>query len=113
MIDDVPLPWERVLWRARPLSLVRRANGERYILTDLRLLVLKRDRVQELALGDIGEVARSHPRLARLVDASTLTIRTRRRHAAPIVLAGIRRASQLAALLELLSGDPRAAAKPD
>lgn len=113
MAGDIPLPWERVLWRARPLSLVRRANGERYILTDLRLLVLTRDRVQELALGDIGEVSRSHSRLERLADASTLTIRTRRRHTAPIVLAGIRRASQLAALLELLSGDPRAASNPD
>ena len=103
-MSDIPLPWERVLWSARPRSLVRRARGERYILTDLRLLMIARDRVQELALGDIREVARTD---------STLTIYARRRQTPPIVLAGVRRAGQLAALLELLSGDPNAAANPE
>ncbi|HEY6214687.1 MAG TPA: PH domain-containing protein [Vicinamibacterales bacterium] len=118
---DVPLPWERVLWRARPMSIVRRANGERYILTDLRLLILTRDRVQELALGDIAEVAQSTSPVERLLGVATLTIRSRRSASAPaalrrderFTLASIRRATHLAALLDLLSGDPRATADAD
>jgi hypothetical protein len=110
---DIPLPWERVLWSARPLSLVRRASGERYILTDLRLIVVAGGGVHELALGDIGDVGRSQSGVERLLGASTLTICSRRDRGARLTLAGVRRSSQVAALLELLSGDPHANGDPD
>ena len=32
------LPWERLLWSSRPWRLTRRIAGERYLLTDFRLL---------------------------------------------------------------------------
>ncbi|HEV3139321.1 MAG TPA: PH domain-containing protein, partial [Vicinamibacterales bacterium] len=108
---DIPLPWERVLWDARPGPLVRRARGDRYILTDLRLVVVARGRVRELALGDIGEVSRSQSRVERMFGVATLDVRARR--GTPVALVGIRRATHVAALLELLSGDPRANADPD
>jgi hypothetical protein len=110
MRGELPLPWERVLWRARPLWPARR---ERYLLTDLRLVVADRRHARELALGDIGDVARSESALERVFGVSTLTVSSRRAHVPPIVLAGVRRATQLAALLELLSGDPRASADPE
>ncbi|HMD36713.1 MAG TPA: hypothetical protein VKH42_17185 [Vicinamibacterales bacterium] len=113
MRRDVPLAWERVLWRARPLSPVLRARGEKYVLTDLRLVVVDRRRALELALGDIGEVARSASAIEGAFGVSTLVVSSRRAQEAPLVLAGIRRATQFAALLELLSGDPHAAADPD
>jgi hypothetical protein len=48
-----------------------------------------------------------------VLGTSTLTVHPRRRSAAPIVLAGIRRGGSLAALLELLSGDPQATRDAD
>jgi len=113
MRKDVPLPWERVLWRARPLSLARRARGEEYVLTDVRLVVVDRRCALELALGDIGEVARSESAIEGALGVSTLAVSSRRQRRATLVLAGIRRATQLAALLELLSGDAHAAADPE
>ena len=110
---DIPLPWERVLWRARPLSLRRRAGGERYVLTDLRLAIVRRNHVQEIALGDIGEVERWQSSIERLGGVSTLIVHTKRGRRTPLVLTAIRRATPLAALLELLSGDPRGNADAD
>jgi len=113
MRSEIPLPWERVLWRARPLSPARRARGERYLLTDLRLVVVDRRGAQELALGYIGEVSRSETALQRVCGVSTLVVASRRATGSPLVLAGIRRAMPLAALLDLLSGDPRASMDPE
>src|SRR5205085_2189566 len=89
-LSNIPLPWERVLWRARPLSPLHRARGERYVLTDLRLLILTRDRVQELALGDIADVARSESALERVFGVSTLSIVSRRSQGAPLRLTSVR-----------------------
>jgi len=105
---DVPLPWERLLWSGRPLRLRRRLAGERYVLTDFRLVSIARHATSELALSDIGEVHRTESAVDRLLGGSTLTIHARRRAVAPLVLTAIRSGAQLAALIELLSGDPRA-----
>jgi len=104
---DIPLPWERLLWSARPLRLAPRLRGERYFLTDFRLIRASGAELDELVLHDIGDVVRMETRLDRVVGTSTLVVHARRAGAAPIVLSGIRRGAPVAALLELLSGDPR------
>ena len=111
---DVPLPWERLLWSGRPLRPWAFVSGERYVLTDFRLArvfrpsIASRARVDELVLQDVAEVQRIESRLDRLLGVSTLVVHPRRRGAAPLVLAGVRHGASLAALLELLTGDPRA-----
>jgi hypothetical protein len=100
---QVPLPWERLLWSARTLSL-----SGRYVLTDFRLVFEDgADALpNEIALHDVGEIVRSQSWFDRLARTSTLVIR-RRGHSSPFVLYRVRRGAQLAALLELLTGDPR------
>jgi hypothetical protein len=100
---QVPLPWERLLWSARTVSL-----GGRYALTDFRLVfdASNQARSDEIAVHDIGEIVRSRSWFNRLTRTSTLVIR-RRGRGSPFVLRGVRRGAQLAALLELLSGDPQ------
>ena len=103
-----PLPWERLLWsgRASPLS-APRSIGVRYLLTDFRLVRTHRERVEELAIQDIGEVHRTESALDRLVGTSTLEVRPRDGRP-PLLLHGVRDGAQLAAVVELLAGDPRA-----
>jgi len=105
---DLPLPWERLLWSSRPLRLVARLRGERYLLTDFRLVRVAGDRVDELVLHDIADVQRTESAVERVFGLSTLVVRARRHDVAPIVFARIRHGASLAALLELLSGDPQA-----
>jgi hypothetical protein len=107
VIPQVPLPWERLLWTGRPWRLAPRAAGERYLLTDFRLIRLTRRHVEEIALDDMGEIQRTESAADRLLGTSTIAVQTGR-HEAPIVLSSVRRGAQLAALLELLAGDPRA-----
>ncbi len=99
---EIPLPWERSLWAARAWWSLRR----RYVLTDLRLVVLDGARSDEIALGDIGEVLRTESWLDRLAGTSTLTVLGRAALRAPVVVSGVRRGAQLAALLELISTSP-------
>jgi hypothetical protein len=106
-VPDIPLPWERLLWSGRPLRFGPRLRGERYLLTDFRLVRLAGSEINELVLHDIGDVLRIESRLDRVLGTSTIAVHGRRRGAAPIVLSGIRRGGSLAALLELLSGDPQ------
>jgi len=101
---EVPLPWEQVLWSGRPAFPWNRA---RYLLTDLRLVRAWGDRVVEVALYDIGDIRRTESRVERLIGASTVTVHSRRAGNA-VVLKGVRHGAHLAALLELLSGEPRA-----
>jgi len=101
------LPWERVLWTGRPLRPLRRLRGERYVLTDLRLLRIVGATVDELVLHDIGDVQRTESPLDRVVGTSTVAAIPKRRGAAPIVMTSIRRGGPLAALIELLAGDPK------
>jgi len=69
--------------------------------------------VQELALHDIADVHRTQTRLDRTFGTSTLTVESRRPAAPPIVVTSVRAGAQLAALVELLSGDPRASLDAD
>jgi cytochrome c553 len=102
----VNLPeWERLLWRGRPWRPAQRCAGEHYQLTDFRLLRIARDGVDEIALDDITDVQRTETRLDRVLGTSTIAVHGGR--ACPIVLVSVRRGQQLAALLELLAGDPR------
>ena len=98
--------WERLLWQGRPWRPARRWAGERYLLTDFRLVRLSRSDADEIALDDITDVRRTETRLDRVLGTSTLAVSSRRR--SPLVLASVRRGQPLAALLELLAGDPRA-----
>jgi hypothetical protein len=108
----IPQPWERLLWSGRPWRLPRRMTGERYLLTDFRVVRVAGARIEELALDDIGEIQRTESRADRLLGTSTLLVHATRRAAEPIVLTAVRRGPQLAALLELLAGDPRAPREP-
>lgn len=110
---EIPLPWERLLWSGRPWRLGARLRGERYVLTDFRLVRASGADLEELVLHDIGDVQRVESRLDRLLGTSTIVVYPRREGAAPIVLAGVRRGAPLAALLELLSGDPQATSDPE
>jgi len=101
----VPLPWERLLWSGR--ARFPRAPRARYLLTDFRIVRIDGDQVAEIGLHDIAEVHRSQSRLDRLTGASTLTIHSRGT-ADMVVLHAVQRGQQLAALLELLSGETRA-----
>jgi hypothetical protein len=103
---NVPLPWERVLWSGRPRR-PRALAGERYVLTDFRLVRVAHGRATEIILSDVGDIRCSQTPLDRLLNTSTLVVHSRVRDVAPIVLVGVARGAALAALLELLSGDPR------
>jgi len=106
------LPFERLLWTGRPWRVSRRVAGDRYLLTDFRLICITHGCVDELALDDIIDIQRTETRLDRVLGTSTIAV-----HgvdaAAPLHLHAIRRGAQLAALLELLAGDPRAPRDPD
>jgi hypothetical protein len=108
-----PLPWERLLWSSRPWRLSRWIAGEQYLLTDFRLLRATRRGVEEMALDDVGDIQRTESAADRVLGTSTIVVHPRRRGAPPLVLAAVRRGAQLAALLELLAGDPRAPREPD
>jgi cytochrome c553 len=101
------LPWERLLWSSRPWRFSRLLAGERYLLTDFRLLHITRAVTSELALDDVGDVHRTQSPAERILGISTIAV-----HPAaggdPLTLTAVRRGAQLAALLELIAGDPRA-----
>jgi hypothetical protein len=73
----VLLPWERLLWSRRPWHVRARLRGERYFLTDFRLLRLAGDAVSEIALDDISDIQRAESRLERLAGTSTIAIYSR------------------------------------
>ncbi len=106
---EVPLPWERLLWRGRPLSF-RRA---RYALTDFRLVSTSRGASMEIAIDDIAEVRCVVSRLDRLCGASTIIVRGRDSRRPSLILHRVRGGEQLAALLDLLAAGPRESFDPD
>jgi len=112
VIREVLLPWERLLWSSRPWRPSLLLAGDRYLLTDFRLIQLSRAGLSEIALDDIGEIQRTESALGRLIGTSTIAVHPRG-DAEPIRLIAIRRGPQLSALLELLAGDPRAPRHPD
>jgi hypothetical protein len=106
------LPWERLLWSSRPWRLLRRLSGERYLLTDFRLVRITRRASSELALDDVGDILRKETALDRVLGTSTISLHPIA-GGAPLTLTSVRRGAQLAALLELLAGDPRAPREAD
>ena len=108
MTPQVLLPWERLLWSSRPWRLSPRLSGERYLLTDFRLLRITRDGIAELALDDLGEIHRTESSTDRVLGTSTIVVHPSAGGALPLILTAVRRGGQLAALLELLAGDPHA-----
>jgi hypothetical protein len=104
-----PFPWERPLWRGRPSRLsIPPAWRERYLLTDVRLARLTPAGTEDLPLTDIAEIHRQDAGLDRWLGTSTITVQGRAPGRPTLVLRHIRRGVQVAALLELLSGDPSA-----
>ena len=107
------LPWERLLWSGRPWRLVARVTGERYVLTDFRLVRITRAGIEEIALDDVGDIQRTETALDRLFGTSTIVVHRSDLPDPPgLQLTSVRRGAQLAALLELLAGDPRAPRDP-
>jgi hypothetical protein len=100
---DVPLSWERELWRCRSLW----PPGERYVLTDFRLVCIAGDRSDELALQDVADIERTESRLDRILNTSSLVVQVRHQARPPFLLKHIRRGAQFAALLDLIAADPR------
>ena len=66
---NVPMPWERLLWSGRPLRLTARAAGERYVLTDFRLVHLSAIRADEIAL-DTGKISSTKTKGVRCTNVS-------------------------------------------
>ncbi len=93
--------WERVLWR-------RRFAGSTYALTDLRVWSARRGLVTEIALQDVEDVEHARSRLDRVLRTSTVIVRARAGRRPAIYFRHVRHGAQLAALIELLSGDPQA-----
>jgi hypothetical protein len=110
---QVPLPWERLLWSSRPWRISARAAGERYLLTEFRLIRVTRHHIEELALDEVGDIQRGESTLDRILGTSTIRVHKRRRGRPPMVLSAVRRGAQLAALLELLAGDSGAPRDPE
>jgi hypothetical protein len=106
---EVPLPWERLLWKGRSWPLRR----EHYILTDFRLVRATRAGTDDILIQDIHEIQRSETPIDRLLGTSTLVIRSHDRRVSPLALHRVRHGAQLAALLELLAGDTQAAVSAD
>jgi hypothetical protein len=98
------LPWERLLWSGRPLP----PGSEHYAITDFRVVRLVGGRTDELLLQDIADVQRTETFLERLTGTSTIVVQARDSHRPPIVLRRLRRGAQLAALIELVSGQAQA-----
>ena len=102
---DVPLPWEHVLWRGRSLS----PRGAHYVLTDFRLVRIDRTgAVDEIVIQDIREIQRTETLADRLLSTSTLVVHAHGDRRPAMRLRHMRRGAQLAALLELMAGEPRA-----
>ncbi len=107
------LPWERLLWSSRPLRVRAWLSGERYYLTDFRLVRESPCGADELAIQDVGDVDRTESRLDRILGTSTVVVHAKRDNRPPLVVADVRGGAQLAAALELLATDPATASDHD
>jgi len=88
-------------------------SGERYYLTDFRLVRQSPCGADEIALQDIGDIGRAESNIDRLLGTSTVVVHARSDDRPPFVIADVRRGAQLAAVLELLSTDRTVAADRD
>jgi hypothetical protein len=107
-----PLPWERLLWNGRPLRIRAWLSGERYYLTDFRLVRESPCGADEIAIEDVGDVGRTESKLDRILGTSTVVVHAKRDNRPPLVVADVRGGAQLAAVLELLGTEPAAATDP-
>ena len=73
---NAPLPWERLLWSSRPWRLTPWIAGERYVLTDFRLVRVTRKSTQEVALDDVADIRRVESRADRILGAHVSNVRT-------------------------------------
>jgi hypothetical protein len=89
-----------------------RLAGERYALTDFRLVRARGRHVDEIALDEIGDVDTVESSTDRALGTSTLVVQRRDRRGS-LRLTSVRRGAQLAAFIELLAADPRAPRDPD
>jgi hypothetical protein len=105
-MDEILTPWEQLLWQGRPRRLGGRLSNTRYLLTDVRLVRVSRGVVDELAIHDIADVHRVLTPFDRLLSTSTLVVDARRRRTPSLVLPGVVRGAQVAALVEWLAGHP-------
>jgi hypothetical protein len=103
-LDRVLLPWERLLWHQRtgwPLT-------ARILLTDFRIVRLGDGPPTEVAVDDIREIRAERTRLDRWLGTHSLHVRTRTLPGRVLVFRHVKRGTELTALLQLLSGEPRA-----
>jgi hypothetical protein len=96
------MPWERLLWRGHSLLPPRTQYG----LTDLRLVRIGHRWEDELAIYDLGAIQTTRSWVDRLLRTSTLIVTAREHRRAPLVLRHIRRAAEVAAVLDLLVSEP-------
>jgi cytochrome c553 len=82
--------------------------GERYVLTDFRVVRVRGRIIEEIAIQDIADVRRSESRVDRLAGTATIVVTRRGGRTPPLVLRGVRGSMHLASLLDLLAGDPNA-----
>jgi hypothetical protein len=108
-----PLPWERLLWSSRPLRPRAWWSGERYYLTNFRLVRESPCGADEIPIQDIGDIGRTESRVDRILGTSTVVVHGKRDDRPPFVVADVRGGEQLAAALELLATDPSAASEDD
>ena len=107
---EIPHSWERLLWDGRPRRPGALLSATRYVLTDVRLVRISRAGVHELPIHDIADVQRIETPLDRLTGTSTLIVDARRATTPSLVLSGVQRGGQVAALIEWLACHPRSAA---
>jgi hypothetical protein len=105
---QVPLAWERLLWRGRSWPI-----GPGYALTDFRLVRIDGPRSAELALHDLREIRTERTLLDKLLGTLTLVVHGRDTREPPFVLSHIRGGVQLRGIIEILSGDTPAAIDVD
>jgi hypothetical protein len=109
-VREILFSWERLLWDGRPRRFAGSLSATRYLLTDLRLVRAGRSGVHAIPVHDIADVNRIETPLDRLFRTSTLVVDARSPAVPSLVLTGVVRGAQVAALIEWLSGEPNSAA---
>src|SRR5215510_7394056 len=97
---EVPLPWERLLWRGRSWPI-----GPGYALTDFRLIRIDGPRSAELALHDLREIQTERTLVDKVLGTLTLVVHSRAKNQPPFVLRHIKGGVQLRGIIEILAGE--------
>jgi hypothetical protein len=100
MSSFAPLPWERVVWTARPWL---RRGDVRYILTDLRLVVSRRNVLDETLIDQIDGLTVHAGPIERLLQRRTVEVaRGGPRLEPPLTLSGLSRRQALGLVQQLV-----------